>query len=68
MATFCEIAAHSVDHMFSFICILTICNTSHFLFWFRGLDLDCVCTLILKDDCVLFEYAFLLVLVKGPFF
>ena len=34
MATFWEIAGHSVDHMFSLY--LTICNFSFFLFWFEG--------------------------------
>ena len=34
MATFWEIAAHSVNHMLS--CILTICYISYFPFWFEG--------------------------------
>ena len=34
MATFWEKAAHSVDHMFSFI--FTICNFSYFRFNFEG--------------------------------
>ena len=42
MATFWEIAAHSVDHMFS-LC-LTICNLSYFPFWFFGVDLGFDCS------------------------
>ena len=40
MATFREIAAHSVD-MFSLY--LTFCNFSYFPFWFSGLDLGSDC-------------------------
>ena len=41
VATFWEIAAHSVDHMFFFI--MTICNFSYFPFLFLGLDLGSDC-------------------------
>ena len=36
MATFWEIAARAVDHVFPF-CTLNICNTNYFQFWFSGL-------------------------------
>ena len=54
MATFWEIAAHSVNHMLS--CILTICNISYFPFWFVR---AWICVLIVSgpDLCILLNFS-----------
>ena len=44
MTAFWQIAAHSVDHMFSCILTTCICNFSYFLFWFRGRNLGSDCS------------------------